>query len=78
MARFLAFFTLFHLSLTFFSTEVPFKGIACVYSHNDFITTGARKRTSDLQGFLFRPTENLVPSKMTLKLYETVKCLVSD
>ena len=26
MARFSAFFTLFHLSLTFFQPEVPFKG----------------------------------------------------
>ena len=28
MVRFFAFFTLFHLSLTFFSPEVPFKYIA--------------------------------------------------
>ena len=31
MARFFEFFTVFHLSLTFFRPEVPFKGHAKLY-----------------------------------------------
>ena len=39
MARFLAFFTLFHLSITFFRLEVPFKQTIRLMMHASLQTT---------------------------------------